>query len=90
MELEEKGLPRSMSLVKMVVDLKEDTIIDTSLGSIGAKKFIIVPQSKLLRVLLPKEKTNFEFIIAKEAPHNIIQFKLGNTKHMLLELNLPE
>ena len=90
MELEEKGLPRSMSLVQMIVDLKEDTTIETSLGSMLATKFIIVPQSRLLRAILPREKTNFEFIIAKELPHHILQFKLGTTKHMLQEINLPE
>ncbi len=90
MELEEKGLPRSMSLVQMIVELKEDTIIETPVGSRKACKLLIVPKSRLLRALLPREKTDFEFIIAKEIPHNILHFKLGKTKHMLLEYNLPE
>ena len=90
MELEQKGLPRSMSLVQMIVDLKEDTIIESPLGSIAAKKLLIIPKSRLLRTLLPREKTNFEFIIAKEIPYYILQFKLGSTKHMLQDLNLTE
>ena len=90
MELEEKGLPRSMSLVQMIIELKKDIIIDTPIGSMGAIKFIIVPQSRLLRALLPKEKTNFEFIFAKSHPHHLLQFKLGTTKHMLQEINFPE
>ena len=90
MELEENGFSRSMSLVKMIVESKEDAIIETSRGSAEAVKFLIVPQSRLLRALLPREKTNFEFIFAKKIPHHILQFKLGNTKHILQEINLPE
>ena len=90
MELEEQGLPRSMSLVKMEVKLKEEMVIETPLGSKRARKILILPRSVLLRALLPKEKTNFEFIITKDAPHYILQFKLGKTKHILQEFTFSE
>tara|TARA_B100001250_G_C19805680_1_gene793184 strand:- start:1365 stop:2174 length:810 start_codon:yes stop_codon:yes gene_type:complete len=88
MELEEKGLPRSMSLIKMVVESKEDTTIEMPHGLKKASKLLIIPKSSLLRALLPKEKTNFEFVISKRAPYHILQFKLGKTKHLLHEFNL--
>ena len=90
MELEAKGLPRSMSMIKMIVDLKEEKIIDSVLGQVLARKLIVLPHSGLLRALLPSEKTNFEFLIAKNSPHHILEFKVGKTKHILRELTLSQ
>ena len=90
MELEEKGLPRSMSMIQMIVDLKEEKITDSILGQIWARKLIIFPKSALLRALLPSEKTNFELLIAENSPHHILEFKVGKTKHILKELTFLE
>lgn len=90
MELEEKGLPRSMSMIKMTVELQEEKIIDSVLGQIWARKLIILPQSGLLRALLPRDKTNFEFLITKNSPYHVLEFKVGKTKHILREIIFSE
>ena len=90
MELEEKGLPRSMSMIKMTVELQEENIIDSVLGHIWARKLIILPQSVLLRALLPRDKTNFEFLITKNSPYHVLEFKVGKTKHILREIIFSE
>jgi len=89
-ELEEKGLPRNMGMIRMVVELKEEIILETPLGKFPARKILILPQSGFLRVLLPSEKTHFKFIIAKEAPHHILQFETGKIRNILTELILPD
>ena len=88
--LEEKGFPRAMSMIRMIAELKEEIIIETPLGALPACKILVLPQSGLLRVLLPKEKTHFEFIIAKEIPHYILQFESGKIRNILTEVSLVE
>jgi len=89
-ELEEKGLPRSMSMIKMKVELKEEVILETPLGALAAGRILVLPKSGFLRAILPNEKTHFEFIIAKEIPHYILQFETGKIRNILSELSLPE
>lgn len=90
MELEEKGLPSSMSMVQMKTEIGEGIVIDTPLGLTEARELIVYPKSGLLRALLPREKTNFEFVIAESPPHHILQFKIGKTRHILQELHIPD
>ena len=89
-ELEEKGLPRKMSMIKMAVQLKEEVVLDTPLGELPARKILILPKSGFLRALLPSEKTHFKFIISKKTPHYILQFETGKIRNILSEFFLPE
>ena len=90
LELEDKGLPRSMSMIRMVAELKEKTRLDTPLGRIQGCKILIFPQSGMLRALIPREKTHFEFTFSAEAPHHLLEFEVGETRHMLTQLFLKE
>ena len=90
LELEDKGLPRSMSMIRMVAELKENISLNTSLGQMQARKILIFPQSGILRALLPREKTHFEFTFSADAPHHLLEFEVGETRHMLTQLVLKE
>tara|TARA_B100000686_G_C16590341_1_gene862983 strand:+ start:245 stop:1009 length:765 start_codon:yes stop_codon:yes gene_type:complete len=90
LELENKGLPRSMSMIRMLVELKEKINIDTPLGQIRACKIIIFPQSGILRALFPREKTHFEFTFSEDTPHHLLEFEVGKTRHMLTQLVLKK
>ena len=89
-ELEEKGLPRSMSMVKMMVEPLDAIIQDTPLGKIKAHKILVLPKSGLLRNLLPREKTHFEFTIADTVPHYLLEFTAGKTRHILTKLSVSK
>jgi len=90
LELEDKGLPRSMSMIRMVAELKEKINLDTPLGEMQARKILIFPQSGILRALLPREKTYFEFTFSADAPHHLLEFEVGETRHILTQLVLKE
>jgi len=83
LELEDKGLPRSMSMIRMVAVMKDKINLDTPLGEIQARKILIYPKSGILRTLIPREKTHFEFTFSAEAPHHLLEFEVGKTRHML-------
>ena len=90
LELQDKGLPRSMSMIRMVAELQEKISLDSPLGQIQGYKILIFPQSGILRTLIPREKTHFEFIFSAEAPHHLLEFEVGVTRHMLTQLVLKE
>jgi hypothetical protein len=89
-ELEENGLPRSMSMIQMKVEPQEELSLETPLGTMKARKILILPKSGFLRALVPREKTHFEFTIAEAAPHYLLQFTAGKTKHILTQLSLAK
>ena len=86
-ELEEKGLPRSMSMIRMKVEPQEEVSLETPLGKMKARKILVLPKSGFLRALLPREKTHFEFTIAEAAPHYLLEFTAGKTKHIMTQLS---
>ena len=90
LELEDKGLPRSMSMIRMIAELKEKISLDTPIGKIHGCKILIFPQSGMLRALIPREKTHFEFTFSEEAPHHLVEFEVGETRHMLTQLIMKE
>ena len=89
-ELEEKGLARSMSMIKMMVKPLEELIQETPLGKIKAHKILVLPKSGLLRTLLPREKTHFEFTIAEAVPHYLLEFTAGKTRHILTKISFSK
>ena len=89
-ELEEKGLPRSMSMIRMNVEPQEEVSIETPLGKIKARKILVLPKSSFLRAMLPRDKTHFEFTIAVAVPHYLLQFTAGKTRHILTQLSLTK
>mgnify|MGYP000586677052 FL=1 len=44
-ELEEKGLPRSMSMIRMDIEPQEEIRLDTPLGAMKAHKILVLPKS---------------------------------------------
>ena len=90
LELEEKGLPRSMSMIRMVAELKEKISLETPLGRMKGRKILIFPQSGILRALLPREKTHFEFTFSADAPYHLLEFEVGETRHILTQLFLKQ
>ena len=87
-ELEEKGFPRSMSMIRMMVEPQEEIQMETPLGVQTAQTILVLPESGLLRALLPREKTHFEFTFTAAAPHHLLQFEEGKTRHILAHLTL--
>ena len=79
-----------MSMIRMMVELREELSLETPLGIIKGRKILLLPKSGFLRALLPRDKTHFEFTIAEDAPHYLLQFIAGKTKHMLTELSLAQ
>ena len=74
----------------MVAELKEKINLDTPLGQMQARKILIFPQSGILRALLPREKTHFVFTFSTDSPHHLLEFEVGETRHMLTQLVLKE
>ena len=89
-ELEEKGLPRSMSMIRMKVEPQEEVSLETPLGKMKARKILVLPKSGFLRAMLPRDKTHFEFTIAVVAPHYLLQFTAGKIRHILSQLSLTQ
>ena len=89
-ELEEKGLPRSMSIIRMKVEPQEEVSLETPLGKMKARKILVLPKSSFLRAMLPRDKTHFEFTIALATPHYLLQFTAGKTRHILTQLSLAQ
>ena len=87
-ELEEKGLPRSMSMIRMKVEPQEEVSLETPLGKMKARKILVLPKSGFLRAMLPRDKTHFEFTIAVAPPHYLLQFTAGKIRHILSQLSL--
>ena len=86
-ELEKKGFPRSMGMIRMMVAPQGETQMETPLGDQTAQTILVLPESGLLRVLLPREKTHFEFTFTAAAPHHLLQFEEGKTRHVLTHIN---
>ena len=74
----------------MMAELKEKINLDTPLGQMQARKILIFPQSGILRALIPREKTHFEFTFSVDAPHHLLEFEVAGTRHMLTQLVLKE
>jgi hypothetical protein len=88
-ELERSGMPRSMSLIRMFVESQGTETVDSVLGRVSAVRLLAYPESAMLRLLLPKSKTHFRFLILQEAPHWILEFEEGETRHQLKKVVLP-
>ncbi len=89
LELERNNLPRSMSVVQMIVEREGTQEVDSPLGRVTADRLLAYPQSAMLRLLLPKSKTHFRFLVAQPAPHWILEFEEGETRHRLTSLVVP-
>lgn len=89
-ELKEKGLPHSMSMIKMNVKPLEKLNLETPLGKIIGYHILVLPKSRFLRAMLPKDKTHFKFIFAEAKPHYLLQFTAGKTRHILTQLKLAK
>ena len=85
-ELEEKGLPRSMSMIQMRIEAKKKIMLETPYGKKTAQQLVVFPESAMLRALLPRKKTHFVFTFGVEKPHQLLQFEEGETRHLLTRL----
>lgn len=88
-ELEEKGLPLSMSRITMEARPEGETFIKSPRGRFRAMRVDVFPESWALRTLLPREKSHFRFFIDLEPPYHILQFEEGETRHTLIRLTFP-
>ena len=70
--------------------MKGDLQPNSSLWQIQASKILNFPPIGNLRAPLPKEKTHFEFTFSADAPHHLLEFEVGETRHMLTQLVLKE
>jgi hypothetical protein len=79
-----------MSMIRMMAEPQGEIQMETPLGVQTAQTILVLPESGLLRALLPREKTHFEFTFATAAPHHLLQFEEGKTRHVLTHLILTE
>ena len=89
-ELESGALAQSMSLVRMRVVRERSGVFSTRIGSHEAHTLRLYPDSWTLRVLLPKEKSEFTLVLAAEPPHHLLEFHEGKTQHQITKLELAD
>ena len=82
-ELQKQGLPSSLSQLRMQIDIVETLSIQTAIGQKNAVRLRIRPQSFLLRSLLPKEKSEFFFLVDPSFPHYILRIEEANLHYIL-------
>lgn len=82
-DLEAQGLPHSWSSLQMVAEVKKSKQVESPLGELEALELVIYPDSFLIRSLLPKAKTHFNFVISTQKPYYILQIMENQTRHYL-------
>ena len=85
LELEEQGLPRSLSQLEMIAEPIKRRNYSAPWGAQEALQVDLYPASWTVRALLPAEKSRFRFVIATSKPYLILEFEEGKTRHTLLE-----
>ena len=85
LELEEQGLPQSLSQLEMIAEPIKKRNYSAPWGAQEALQVDLYPASWTVRALLPAEKSRFRFVIATSTPYLILEFEEGKTRHTLLE-----
>lgn len=85
LELEEQGLPQSLSQLEMIAEPIKRRNYSAPWGAQEALQVELYPASWTVRALLPAEKSRFRFVIATSKPYLILEFEEGKTRHTLLE-----
>lgn len=85
LELEEQGLPQSLSQLKMIAEPIRKRNYSAPWGAQEALQVDLYPASWTVRALLPAEKSRFRFVLATNVPYLILEFEEGKTRHTLLE-----
>ena len=85
LELEEQGLPQSLSQLEMIAEPIKKRNYSAPWGAQEALQVDLYPASWTVRALLPAEKSRFRFVIATSKPYLILEFEEGKTRHTLLE-----
>ena len=85
LELEEQGLPQSLSQLEMIAEPIKRRNYSAPWGAQEALQVDLYPASWTVRALLPAEKSRFRFVIATSKPYLILEFEEGKTRHTLLE-----
>ena len=85
LELEEQGLPQSLSQLEMIAEPIKKRNYSAPWGAQEALQVDLYPASWTVRALLPAEKSRFRFVIATSTPYLILEFEEGKTRHSLLE-----
>lgn len=86
MELDKNGLPLSWSKLKMVATLGNSELVETPFGKQSAVSVLVEPGSFLIKSLLPKDKTSFQFIFQEQKPHLLLKFVENETEAVLTEI----
>ena len=85
LELEEQGLPQSLSQLEMIAEPIKRRNYSAPWGAQEALQVDLYPASWTVRAILPAEKSRFRFVIATSKPYLILEFEEGKTRHTLLE-----
>jgi hypothetical protein len=85
LELEEKGLPQSLSQLEMIAEPIKKQNYSAPWGAQEALQVDLYPASWTVRALLPAEKSRFRFYLATSTPYLILEFEEGKTRHTLLD-----
>ena len=85
LELEEQGIPQSLSQLEMIAEPIKRRNYSAPWGAQEALQVDLYPASWTVRALLPAEKSRFRFVIATSTPYLILEFEEGKTRHTLLE-----
>jgi len=85
LELEEQGIPQSLSQLEMIAEPIKRRNYSAPWGAQEALQVDLYPASWTVRALLPAEKSRFRFVIATSKPYLILEFEEGKTRHTLLE-----
>lgn len=88
-ELEENGLPLSLSKMGMIMKKEKTITLQTPLGKLNGIQVLGTPESWLIRTLLPTSRTHFRFVISEQEPYYILQFQEGDYRHILKEITTP-
>lgn len=83
-ELEDKGLPASLSRFNMKATIKKKQRSKTALGRIETVEIELKPTSFFVKAILPKDKSKFTFVFARSAPHQLISFREADTISRLI------
>jgi hypothetical protein len=85
LELEEQGLPQSLSQLEMIAEPVEKRNYSAPWGVQEVLQVDLYPASWTVRALLPAEKSRFRFVLATNVPYLILEFEEGKTRHTLIE-----
>jgi hypothetical protein len=84
-ELTKKGLPLSLSQLRMKAAMKKRKIRETLFGKKEVVTIRVEPTSFFVKALLGEEKSNFDFYFISQPPYTLVQFDEGDTSTRMIK-----